>query len=140
MSLSSGITTDPARGRCVLSSSPSFTEEPLCRGADARSICHNSKSSVAKNPRVAEQRDANVHSPERPAKCRGCRLTTGDDFFGLYLIWLADEACPLCGRDKMDGDPLLQCTGLDEYPTDVVVRRYWEARCQMGMKTSTGVG
>ncbi|GFT46949.1 hypothetical protein TNCV_3746361 [Trichonephila clavipes] len=35
----------------------------------------------------------------------------------------ADEACPLCGQAKMDGDDLLQCTGLDEHPTDDTVSR-----------------
>ncbi|GFU54159.1 reverse transcriptase [Trichonephila clavipes] len=41
---------------------------------------------------------------------------------------------------RMDGDPLLQCTGLDEYQTEEIVSRYWEARRQMIKKPSTGVG
>ncbi|GFW31459.1 hypothetical protein TNCV_1288061 [Trichonephila clavipes] len=36
----------------------------------------------------------------------------------------------------MDGDHLLQSTGLDEYPTDDVVSQYWEARRQMVKKPS----
>ncbi|GFX71052.1 reverse transcriptase [Trichonephila clavipes] len=71
------------------------------------------------------------------------RLTTGHDFFGVYLHWLgvaANEACLLCGYARMDGDHLLQSTGLDEYPADDIVSRYWEARRQMVKKPSTGVG
>ncbi|GFV44222.1 reverse transcriptase [Trichonephila clavipes] len=59
------------------------------------------------------------------------RLTNGHDFLGVYLHWLglaADEACPLCVHTRMDGDHLLQYTGLDEYPNDDIVSRYWEAR------------
>ncbi|GFU27553.1 cuticle protein 10.9 [Trichonephila clavipes] len=52
----------------------------------------------------------------------------------------ADGACPLCGHVRMDGDHLLQCTELDEYSADDIVSRYWEARCQMVKKASTGVG
>ncbi|GFY30877.1 reverse transcriptase [Trichonephila clavipes] len=55
------------------------------------------------------------------------RLTTGHDFSGVHLHWLdmaADEACPLCGHAIMDDDHLLQCTGLNEYPTDDIVNRY----------------
>ncbi|GFW94272.1 hypothetical protein TNCV_1432111 [Trichonephila clavipes] len=40
----------------------------------------------------------------------------------------------------VDGDHLLQCTQFNEYPTDNVVSRYWEARRQMAKKPSTGVG
>ncbi|GFT79934.1 reverse transcriptase [Trichonephila clavipes] len=53
-------------------------------------------------------------------------LTTGQDFLGVHLHWIglaADEACPLCGHARMDSDHLLQCTGIDEYPTDDVFRR-----------------
>ncbi|GFW66728.1 reverse transcriptase [Trichonephila clavipes] len=70
-------------------------------------------------------------------------LTTGHDFLGVYLHWLgvaANEACPLCDHARMDGDYLLQCTGLDEYPTDDIVSQYWEARHQMVKKPSTDVG
>ncbi|GFY29482.1 reverse transcriptase [Trichonephila clavipes] len=69
--------------------------------------------------------------------------TTGHDLLGVYLHWLgvaANEACPLCGFARMDGDHLLQCTGLVEYPADDIVSRYWEARCQMVKTPSTGVG
>ncbi|GFT81190.1 reverse transcriptase [Trichonephila clavipes] len=55
------------------------------------------------------------------------RLTTGHDFLGVYLHWLglaAVEACPLCGYARMDDDHLLQCTGLDDYPTDDIVSWY----------------
>ncbi|GFW23212.1 hypothetical protein TNCV_3803121 [Trichonephila clavipes] len=39
----------------------------------------------------------------------------------------------------MDGDPLLQCTGLNEYPADNIVSQYWEAWRQMVKKPNTGV-
>ncbi|GFV73421.1 reverse transcriptase [Trichonephila clavipes] len=70
------------------------------------------------------------------------RLTTGHEFLGVYLHWLgvaANEAYPLCGHARMDGDILLQCTGLVEYPPDDIISRYWEARRQMVEKPSTGV-
>ncbi|GFV32114.1 reverse transcriptase [Trichonephila clavipes] len=41
------------------------------------------------------------------------------NFFGVYLHWLglaADKFCPLCGHARVDGNHLLQCPGLDEYP------------------------
>ncbi|GFT13722.1 reverse transcriptase [Trichonephila clavipes] len=66
------------------------------------------------------------------------RLTTGHDFLGVYLHWLslaADASCPFCGNARMDGDHLLQCTGLDD-----IVSQYWKARRQMVKKPSTGVG
>ncbi|GFV49146.1 reverse transcriptase [Trichonephila clavipes] len=66
--------------------------------------------------------------PERAEAVARFRLTTGHDFLGVYLHWLgltANEACRLCGMDaRMDSDVLLQCTGLDEYPTDEFVSRY----------------
>ncbi|GFX79608.1 DUF4371 domain-containing protein [Trichonephila clavipes] len=71
------------------------------------------------------------------------RLTTGHDLLGVYLHWLsmaANEACPLCFHTGMDGDHLLQCTGLAEYPADDIVSQCWEARRQMVKETSTGVG
>ncbi|GFS78622.1 hypothetical protein TNCV_3148201 [Trichonephila clavipes] len=58
------------------------------------------------------------------------------------LHWLgvaANEAYPLCGHARMNGDYLPQCTGLAEYPTDDIVYRYWEDRRQMVKKPSTGV-
>ncbi|GFT50647.1 reverse transcriptase [Trichonephila clavipes] len=61
-------------------------------------------------------------------------LTTADDFLEVYLHRLdlaANEACPLCSHVRMVGDFLIQCSGLDEYPTDDIVSRYWEARRQM---------
>ncbi|GFW60985.1 reverse transcriptase [Trichonephila clavipes] len=53
------------------------------------------------------------------------RLSTGYEFLGVYhwLSLAAEEACPLCDHARIDGDHLLQCTGLDEYPTDDVVSR-----------------
>ncbi|GFT06770.1 reverse transcriptase [Trichonephila clavipes] len=68
---------------------------------------------------------------ERSEAVARFRLTTGHDFLGVYLHWLgvnANQAYPLCGHARMDGDHLLQCTGLDEYPIDDIVSRYWEAR------------
>ncbi|GFT77819.1 hypothetical protein TNCV_4387961 [Trichonephila clavipes] len=47
------------------------------------------------------------------------------------LHWLglgADEACPLYGHSRMAGEHLVQCNGLDEYPTDDIFSRYWEGR------------
>ncbi|GFV92913.1 reverse transcriptase [Trichonephila clavipes] len=71
-------------------------------------------------------------------------VTTGLDFLGVYLHWLgmaANEACPICGHARMDGDHLLQCTGLDEYPAEDITCWYWEARRQMVKKHGgTGVG
>ncbi|GFT67110.1 hypothetical protein TNCV_1892261 [Trichonephila clavipes] len=49
-------------------------------------------------------------------------------------------ACPLCGYARMDSDHLLQCTGLDEYPTEDIVSPYWEVWCQMVKKPNTNVG
>ncbi|GFT76553.1 reverse transcriptase [Trichonephila clavipes] len=66
-------------------------------------------------------------NPEALGDSRGFRLTTGDDFLGVYLHWLglaANEACLLCGHARMDGDHLLQCTRLDEYPTHDILSRY----------------
>ncbi|GFV99902.1 reverse transcriptase [Trichonephila clavipes] len=71
------------------------------------------------------------------------RLTTEHDFLRVYLHWLgvaANGACPICGHARMDGDQLLQCTGLDEYPVDGIVSRNSETRCQMVKKPSTGIG
>ncbi|GFV19716.1 reverse transcriptase [Trichonephila clavipes] len=61
------------------------------------------------------------------------RLTTAHDFWEYASTGLT---CLLC---RMDADHLLQCAGLDEYPTDDIVSRYWEALRQM-VKPSTGVG
>ncbi|GFW91531.1 hypothetical protein TNCV_3376941 [Trichonephila clavipes] len=55
-------------------------------------------------------------------------------------ILAADEVCPLCGRARMDDDHLFLCAGLDEYPTDHVDSRNWEAWRQMVKKPSTDVG
>ncbi|GFV17892.1 hypothetical protein TNCV_3409381 [Trichonephila clavipes] len=58
--------------------------------------------------------------PEAPGKSRDfCRfhLTTGHDFLGAYLHWLgvtANESCLICVYARMDGDHLLQRTGIDE--------------------------
>ncbi|GFU70935.1 reverse transcriptase [Trichonephila clavipes] len=70
-------------------------------------------------------------------------LTTGHDFLGVYLHWLGvavNEAWPLCGHARMDGDHLLQYTGLVEYPAVDIVSSHWEAWRQMVKKPSTGVG
>ncbi|GFX97363.1 reverse transcriptase [Trichonephila clavipes] len=80
---------------------------------------------------------------ERAEAVARFRLTTGHDFLEVYLHWpgtAANEACPLCGHVRMDGDHLLQCTGLVEYPADDIASRYWEARRQMVKKPSKGVG
>ncbi|GFT95806.1 reverse transcriptase [Trichonephila clavipes] len=85
-------------------------------------------------------------NPESPGEIRGfCPLltTTGCDFMGVYLHWpglAADEACPFCSHARMDGMHLLQSTGLDEYPTDDIVSRYWKARRQMVKKPSMDIG
>ncbi|GFT19874.1 reverse transcriptase [Trichonephila clavipes] len=79
---------------------------------------------------------------ERDETVARIRLTTGHDIVGIYLQWLdvaSDEAFPLCSNARMDGDHLLQCTGLDEYPAEDIISRYLEARRQMVKKPSTGV-
>ncbi|GFW99847.1 hypothetical protein TNCV_3420761 [Trichonephila clavipes] len=61
----------------------------------------------------------------------------------VYIHWLGvavNDAFPICGHARMDGDHVLQCTGLDEYPVDYIVSRHWEARRQMVKKPNTGFG
>ncbi|GFU75054.1 reverse transcriptase [Trichonephila clavipes] len=73
------------------------------------------------------------HLKKAEAVARFC-LTTEHDFLGVYLNCLgqaADEPCPLCGHARMDDDHLLQCTELDEYPTDDVARWHWETQRQL---------
>ncbi|GFY16502.1 reverse transcriptase [Trichonephila clavipes] len=81
---------------------------------------------------------------QKRAEAVACfRLTNGDDFLGVYIHPLglaADEAFSLSGHARMNGDHLLQCTGLDEYPNDNVVSWYWEADHQMVKKPSTSIG
>ncbi|GFX21837.1 reverse transcriptase [Trichonephila clavipes] len=80
---------------------------------------------------------------ERAEAVARFRLTTGHHLLGVYLHWLglaAVEACPLCGYARMGGDDLLQCTGLNEYPADDIVSRYWEARRRIVKKLGTSVG
>ncbi|GFX72179.1 hypothetical protein TNCV_1954551 [Trichonephila clavipes] len=63
-------------------------------------------------------------SPKAFEESRGCcslSPQTGHGFLGVHIHWLglaADETCPVSGHVRMDGDHLLHCTGLDEYPTD----------------------
>ncbi|GFV57729.1 reverse transcriptase [Trichonephila clavipes] len=64
---------------------------------------------------------------ERAETVAHFRLTTVHDFLGVYFHWLgvaANEACPICGHARMDGDDLLQCIGLDEYLADEIASRY----------------
>ncbi|GFT32436.1 reverse transcriptase [Trichonephila clavipes] len=80
---------------------------------------------------------------ERSEAVARFRLTTRHDFLGVYLHWLClavDEACPLCGRARIDSDHLLLCSELVEYMTHDIVSRYWEAPCQRAKKPSKGVG
>ncbi|GFV93552.1 hypothetical protein TNCV_1988641 [Trichonephila clavipes] len=85
-------------------------------------------------------------NPEAPGESRGyCPLSSNyrTRLFGSIPPWLCvadNKACPICGHARMDGDHLLQCTGLDEYPADDIVSRYWGARRQMVKKPSMGVG
>ncbi|GFX85938.1 reverse transcriptase [Trichonephila clavipes] len=72
-----------------------------------------------------------------------CRfgLTTRHDILDIYLHRLgvaANNACPICGHARKDGELLLQCTGLAEYPAHDIVSRYWEARRQMFKKPQAG--
>ncbi|GFU34055.1 hypothetical protein TNCV_3198711 [Trichonephila clavipes] len=48
----------------------------------------------------------------------------------------ADYACPHIGYTRMDDDHPLQCTEHDEYPTEDIVSRYWEARHHMFKRPS----
>ncbi|GFV86001.1 hypothetical protein TNCV_203811 [Trichonephila clavipes] len=61
--------------------------------------------------------------------------------YNLHLLDLAsDKACPLVGYTRMDGEHLLQCTGLNvEHSPDDVVSLYWEARSQMDKKPTTSI-
>ncbi|GFV12794.1 reverse transcriptase [Trichonephila clavipes] len=80
---------------------------------------------------------------ERAKAVAHFRLTIGHGILGAYLHWLGvavNEVCQLCYHARMDGDHLLQCTGLVKYPADDIVSQYWEARRQMVKKPSTGVG
>ncbi|GFY02431.1 reverse transcriptase [Trichonephila clavipes] len=57
-----------------------------------------------------------MHLERAEAVAHFC-LTTGYDFLRVYLHWLgvaANEACAFCCHARMDGDHLLQCTGLAE--------------------------
>ncbi|GFX29573.1 hypothetical protein TNCV_4776451 [Trichonephila clavipes] len=59
----------------------------------------------------------------------------------LHCLGLAaDEACQFLSHARTDGDYLLQCTGLDEYPTDDIVSWYCKSRCQMVKRSCKGVG
>ncbi|GFV36675.1 reverse transcriptase [Trichonephila clavipes] len=90
-------------------------------------------TTVGPIPRNLERAEAVAHF----------RLTTGHDFLEVYIHWLghaANEDGPVCSHARMDGNHLLQCTGLDEYPTDDIVSQYWKARRQMVKKPSMGVG
>ncbi|GFU09531.1 reverse transcriptase [Trichonephila clavipes] len=74
------------------------------------------------------------HLERAGAVARFC-LTTGHNFWGVYLHWLdltVEEVFSLCGHTRMDH--LLQCIGLNEYPTDVVVSRYFIDRLEMARK------
>ncbi|GFY28821.1 hypothetical protein TNCV_4719551 [Trichonephila clavipes] len=76
------------------------------------------------NPRHLERAELVAHF----------RLTTWHDFWeytSTGLVWLLTRSIHSAAR--MDGDHLLQCTGLDENPADAIVSRYWEARRQMGV-------
>ncbi|GFS81933.1 hypothetical protein TNCV_2497201 [Trichonephila clavipes] len=78
---------------------------------------------------------------ERAEAVTHFRLTTRHALLEVYHHWLgtaAVEACPPCGHARMDCEYLLQCTGPDEYSTDV--SQYWETRRQMVKKPSTGIG
>ncbi|GFW56211.1 reverse transcriptase [Trichonephila clavipes] len=80
---------------------------------------------------------------ERAQAVARFRLTTEHDFLGVYLSSLgvaANKACSLCADARKDDDHLLQCTGLNEYPTDDIVSWYWDARHQMVKEPSTNVG
>ncbi|GFY04772.1 reverse transcriptase [Trichonephila clavipes] len=90
-------------------------------------------ATVGPIPRHMEKAEAVAHF----------RLTTEYIFLGVYLHWLgvaANEAFSLCGHARMDGDHLLHCTGLIEYPAYDIVSRYWEARHRMVKKPSMDVG
>ncbi|GFW42441.1 hypothetical protein TNCV_240381 [Trichonephila clavipes] len=66
-------------------------------------------------------------NPEASGESRGYCPPSIHDSLGVYIHWLgvaANEACPLCGHARMDGDPLLQYSGSVEYPADDIVSRY----------------
>ncbi|GFV53807.1 reverse transcriptase [Trichonephila clavipes] len=81
----------------------------------------NSESSLAMRMNATNY-DATVgpipRHLERAEAVARFRLTTGHDFWGVCLHWLgvaANEVHTLCGHSRIDGDHLLQCSGLDEY-------------------------
>ncbi|GFX27290.1 hypothetical protein TNCV_3341021 [Trichonephila clavipes] len=63
-----------------------------------------------------------------------------NEFLGVYLHRFglgADEASQIMPKPcQVNGDYLLQCTGLDEYLTDDVISWHLEARRQMFKKQS----
>ncbi|GFT98993.1 transposable element Tc1 transposase [Trichonephila clavipes] len=62
-----------------------------------------------------------------------------DNVVQIHLPWLDLAAATPCTCQN-GWLHLLQCTGLDEYLTDDIVSRYWEARREMVKKSSMGVG
>ncbi|GFV72281.1 hypothetical protein TNCV_637431 [Trichonephila clavipes] len=74
---------------------------------------------------------------ETAEACARFRPTTGGNILEVYLHWLGlatDEACLLYGYAGIDGEYMLQCTGLDEYPTNDIFSRYGEAWLKMVKK------
>ncbi|GFT06168.1 hypothetical protein TNCV_1595691 [Trichonephila clavipes] len=65
--------------------------------------------------------------PEAPGETRVC-CSFSSKYWAFLEVYFpstrlaAEEACPLCYPVRMDGDHLLQYTGLDEYLTYVVSR------------------
>ncbi|GFU20690.1 hypothetical protein TNCV_3176281 [Trichonephila clavipes] len=46
----------------------------------------------------------------------------------------------VCSAAMPEGMEITYSNALAEYPIDDVVNQYWEARCQMVMNTSAGIG
>ncbi|GFU52393.1 hypothetical protein TNCV_3959071 [Trichonephila clavipes] len=107
--------------------------------------CFNAVSERTQNEKFWKAIGNSGHcgpNPEAPGENRGYFpvMTFWEYDFDHWLGVAANEACPLWGHTKMDGDHLLQCIELDEYLADDIVNRYWETWRQMVKKPSTGVG
>ncbi|GFY18691.1 uncharacterized protein TNCV_2399151 [Trichonephila clavipes] len=96
---------------------PTVTQNPKSLGKPRETL-----ASVGTIPRHLERVEAVARF----------RLTTENDFLGVFRHWLgqaADEVFPLCGHTRKDGNHLLQCTELDDYPTSSIGTGWLGVKC-----------